>query len=126
MRPRLVIGVFLVGAAVVWLPLLAAQSGLIAVPTEPQVIALAVGSALTTFAVWFWPANRSKPDGYVGRFRRPDGVVVHVIRHAGGLMVATEEPQGKKARDLGNVSGRELARWEKLGSAPDEGLARAD
>lgn len=71
---------------------------------------------------------RRKPDGYVGRFRQPDGRVVHVARVEGQLMVISEEPPGVLPKNLGNVSGRELLRWHKLSSTPDgqDCVARPD
>jgi hypothetical protein len=70
---------------------------------------------------------RPKPEGYVGRYRRPTGDVVHVIRTNGRLMVASEERPGIRPRDLGNVNGRELLRWDLLGRSPDghEGVPSA-
>ena len=67
----------------------------------------------------YFPIKRKKPDGYVGRFKRPDGSVVHVARVGGDLVVASEEPPGVFPKDLGNVSGRDLMKWKKLATTPD-------
>jgi hypothetical protein len=34
-------------------------------------------------------------------------------------MVISEAPAGRPVRDLGSVSGRELAHWTKVASTPD-------
>src|SRR5215210_1771072 len=69
--------------------------------------ALAVAIAVGVVAVGaiVVPRQRSKPTGYIGRFRRGDGVEVHVARLGDGrLMVVSNDPQGF-AQDLGTVSG---------------------
>lgn len=76
-----------------------------------------------TPVLFFWliikPHIRRKPDGYVGRFRHPNGQVVHVARVNGELMVISDENPGIQPRDLGNVTGRDLAQWLKLATTPD-------
>lgn len=79
-------------------------------------------AGVLAFYLWwiFWHRYwRPKPDGYVGRFKGPDGSIVHVLRLVGEFMVISEEKPGVMPRDLGNVSGRTLMRWEKLSSSPD-------
>lgn len=61
-----------------------------------------------------------RPREYVGLFRHPDGSLVHVMRVQGDLVVYTTERPGVVPDMLGEVTGRELARWEKLGAAPDD------
>ena len=65
------------------------------------------------------PLRRPKPEGYVGRFRRPDDEVVHVARVHGRLMVISEEAPGVMPRALGDVDGRALMRWHRLATSPD-------
>ncbi len=62
---------------------------------------------------------RPKPEGYVGRFRRPDGLEVHVARVNGRLMVIQDTEDGELPLNLGNVSGRDLLKWHKVSSTPD-------
>lgn len=79
-------------------------------------------SAIALFWLAIWPAirPRPKPTGYAGKYRRPDGRVVHVGRLPNGtLMVASEEAPGVMPRDLGTVTGRELVTWTKLAGSPD-------
>jgi hypothetical protein len=60
---------------------------------------------------------RAKPEGYIGRFRRPDGTVVHVARlETRNLMVISDD---QPPQDLGTVTGPELAHWEKVATTPD-------
>lgn len=61
--------------------------------------------------------KRPKPEGYVGRFRRSDGRVVHVARLKDGKLMVASDTQ--PPRDLGSVDGRELIRWTKLATTPD-------
>lgn len=66
--------------------------------------------------------GRASPAGYIGKFRRGDGTIVHVSRLPDRtLMVISEERPGVMPRDLGTVTGRELAAWQKLASTPDGG-----
>lgn len=63
---------------------------------------------------------RSKPEGYIGRFRMPSGEEVHVARMPDRtLLVISEETAGVTPRSLGTVSGPELVKWEKLSTTPD-------
>jgi hypothetical protein len=69
---------------------------------------------------WLPRQRRQKPPGYIGKFRRPDGSLVHVARlpdHQ--VMVVSEAEPGMQPRDLGTVTGPELAHWEKVGVTPD-------
>ena len=80
---------------------------------------IVLGLAVTPIALaWviFGKFKRPKPDGYVGRYRRADGSEVHVARVNGRLMVASGD---QPPRDLGDVSGRDLLRWERLATTPD-------
>jgi hypothetical protein len=106
--------------AVLWFPLFialayAGQSG-VAVASW-----LTAGMmAVTAFAViwWMWrPARRAKPEGYVGKFQRPDGTVVHVARLRDARLTVVSDTQ--PPQDLGNVEGRELTHWQKLATEPD-------
>lgn len=93
----------------------------------PNLLALAYAFGPVVYFLAFYQGQRTKPAGYVGRFQRPDGEVVHVARlEDGTLMVISEEAAGVTPRDLGTVSGRDLARWHKLASTPDgqDGVAR--
>lgn len=70
-------------------------------------------------ALWdhYRRAPRLSPRGYIGRFKRPDGVVVHIGRLPSGLyaMASDEQPP----RDLGRVKGRDFVTWVKLAHTPD-------
>jgi cobalamin synthase len=76
---------------------------------------------VVTPVAWFFVLRhrnvRAKPEGYVGKFRRTDGEIVHVARLPGGTLMVASETQ--PPQDLGSVSGPELARWEKLATEPD-------
>lgn len=65
--------------------------------------------------------TRSKPEGYVGKFRRPDGEIVHVARLKDGKLTVASEPAepGEPSRFLGTIDGRELMSWHKLATTPD-------
>lgn len=88
-----------------------------------------------TLLIWFWlgfvtpvsffwavikPHIRLKPEGYIGKFQRPDGQIVHVSRMpSGSLWVASEESPGTEPQEIGYVSGRELTTYHKLSATPD-------
>ena len=69
---------------------------------------------------WHPTPHRPKPEGYIGKFCQPCGQVVHVARMPSGqIWVVSEEKAGVLHRDLGYVTGRELATWTKISTAPD-------
>jgi hypothetical protein len=76
-------------------------------------------TTLGKISMLIWPPHRATPDGYVGRFRRPGGDEVHVARVNGRLMLISQEPPGVEPRDLGDVDGREMMTWQRLGTRPD-------
>jgi hypothetical protein len=59
-----------------------------------------------------------RPEEYVGLFRHPDGSTVHVMRVEGRLFVYTDERPGVVPDLLGEVTGRDLVRWEKIAADP--------
>ena len=64
--------------------------------------------------------KRQKLPGYSGRFCRPDGLIVHLVRlPSGRLMMVSEEKPGVQARDLGTATAAEVLTWEKLSTSPD-------
>lgn len=73
-------------------------------------------------------APRPKLPDYIGRFKRPQGDEVHVARVNGELMVIKDTKPGELPLDLGNISGRELATWQKQSTTPDgkDCIARSD
>lgn len=84
---------------------------------------------ITPLSFWYFVLRRHplrKPDGYVGVFERPDGSVVHVVRFSGKLTIVSRERPGTFPKDLGEVSGRDLLKWRKLASDPNEGVPRPD
>ena len=76
-------------------------------------------AAVSAFVVWFAAKDdqRPTPRDYTGKFRRPDGRIVHVARMRDGKLMVASDTQPPV--DLGNVDGRELLRWEKLATSPD-------
>lgn len=82
----------------------------------------ALGIVLALLAIYAWREiltrrARPKPEGYVGKFRRADGSVVHVARMASGRLWAASDTQPPE--NLGYVEGRDLMRWQKLATTPD-------
>lgn len=61
--------------------------------------------------------HRPKPDNYVGKFRQPDGTIIHIARMASGRLWAASDTQPPV--EVGYVDGRDVARWEKLATTPD-------
>lgn len=82
-------------------------------------VLLVGGFIVGVYLIFIRKDARPKPDGYVGFFRRPDGLEVHVSRVNGQLMVISEEKPGVFPRNLGNVTGRDLVGWTKLRATPD-------
>jgi hypothetical protein len=79
-----------------------------------------VTPASIIYAFFIHKVKRRTPAGYIGKYRRPDGLVVHVSRFPGGQLYAmTDEAPGVQPRDLGYVDGREITRWTKLSATPD-------
>lgn len=80
----------------------------------------AIWLLVVTPLAWFFVLRHKNPDekpaGYVGRFRRADGTTVHVARLPNNTLMVASDTQPPE--DLGTVSGRELARWRKVGTEP--------
>lgn len=76
---------------------------------------------LASSPIWLWfvlrQPRRKRPDGYVGKFKRPDGVVIHVARMESGKLWAASDTQPPE--EIGYVNGRDVMRWERLGVEPD-------
>ncbi len=83
------------------------------------------GFVFGMYMVFVYKGQRPRPRGYVGRFRKPDGEVVHVCRLPSGdfyVLKDSNKPPWASERnpvDLGLVSGREIVTWEKLADTPD-------
>jgi hypothetical protein len=86
---------------------------------DPLIIiaVLVVATAIPLLLIATMASHRPKPEGYVGKFRRPDGSVVHVARLGDARLTVVSDTQPPE--DLGNVDGRELTRWQKLATEPD-------
>jgi hypothetical protein len=90
----------------------AASSPWITIPTLVVITLLSCWAVLTDKN-----PPRSKPDGYVGKFRRADGTVIHVARMPSGRLWAASDTQPPV--EVGYVEGRDVARWQKLAGEPD-------
>lgn len=108
--------IYVVGVALVFGPIIVEIAFRGSVKPEVGAVSFALGTVISWVGLFAWPSDRPRPDGYVGRFRRPDGTEVHVGRVGGNLMVVSDT---QPPIDLGNVSGRDLLHWEKLASTPD-------
>lgn len=91
--------------------------------SDPYVWLMILLYGIITPFCFYWVVirrRRSKPEGYVGKFRRRDGRIVHVMRdESGRLWAASEEAPGVMPEHLGYVNGREISQWHKLATTPD-------
>ena len=86
-----------------------------------QWLAIAYLLVFTPLSFWYvvfrMKIKRPRPDNYVGKFRRPDGTIVHVARMPSGRLWAASDTQ--PPQEIGYVAGRELVGWRKLSTTPD-------